>query len=92
MEGSVGVGTMKMIGGSYDKGNVLYNTRNETIKITPASLFSFSDKNFKFSDVVHFEEINVSTTSGLAKAGTGAAAGYLLAGQPHCHRLRHSAA
>ena len=76
----MGVGTMKMIGGSYNKGHVIYSTYDNTIKITPESLFSFSDKKFTFSDVVHFEEINVSTTSGLAKAGTGAAAGYLLAG------------
>lgn len=80
MENNMGVGTMRMIGGTFNKGHVIYSTHNNTIKITPESLFSFSDKKFTFSDVVHFEEINVSTSSGLAKAGTGAAAGYLLAG------------
>ena len=69
---------MKMLGGTYGEGHVVYWSSLNELQISPKN--AWTPKTRSISEITHFEEINSQTTSSLGKAGIGAAAGFLLAG------------
>lgn len=69
---------MKMLGGTYGDGTVMFLASSETLMISPSK--GWKTHEISVSDVNAFEDVSNASSSSAGKAGLGAAAGFLLAG------------